>query len=145
MALDLARIRKGFADTVTIPGLSVYGQVLGAPKLPCLMLAASSSADAYVTYHETFGDRALGLLEFDAVLIVPVRNTIDDTLAWVDEFVSTDCATSVLDAIERDREWGGSIDDCMVRHAGRPTPVTSTEGVDAVSVVFPILALRSRG
>lgn len=125
MALDLERVRRAVAETIKAGvdrAVNVYAYMPDAPAFPCAVVAPG---DPYVTYHETFGDRALAQLSFS--IHIGATSRAEDSLILIDDMLSSGAGklSSVIDALEADPTLGAAVHSCTVMsatilHPGQP-------------------------
>ena len=122
MSVNLQAIREALAAQVranVAKNINVYAyDTLSSGTFPAINVQATNP---YVTYHESFGDRALAGVE----LVLEIITTSADGLSahlLMDALLSPGLANSasVLEAVEVDPTLGGVVANCWASSVSAP-------------------------
>jgi len=121
MSVNLQAIREALAAQVranVAKNINVYAYDVGAGTFPAILVQATNP---YVTYHESFGDRALAGIEL-VLEIVTVSADGASAYLMMDALLSPGLANSasVLEAVEIDPTLGGVVANCWASSVSAP-------------------------
>ena len=122
MSLNLQAIREGLAAQIKVRvarSFNTDGYEGTAGTFPMIVI---KPGNPYVTYHESFGDRALAGIE---LLIEVTTTAADGKSAYVvmDQVLSPGLSntSSILEAVEADNTIGGLVANVWVSEVSAPT------------------------
>jgi hypothetical protein len=133
MALNLGAIRAALAVQIKAHvsrEVNVYdGYIPASPSPPAVLIGPSS--DIYISYHESFSQTGLALVNLRLTIAAPPGPDTDGQKA-LDEFLSAGAGlpNSILDAIAADLTIGGTVANCRVESVEYLGRVNLSEIID---------------
>lgn len=148
MAIDLAAVAKGLSDQIAaeISTLHCYWWPLPKYAFPAAIVAPGVG-DEFVTYHESFGSNAVCQAHFTVTLQVSAVSP-ESAVTTMYAFLSagTGQTSSVFDAIESDRTFGGTVKSSWCELATAPAWVESpADGTSVLSATLHVHCAEHRG